>query len=225
MYARESELIQASPSRVATPRERPLAQTAHVQAILDLQRLAGNEGVNALLEEEQPSLVREVVGSGGGSPLDQATRRVMEERLGHDFASVRVHTGPRADESARSINAQAYTVGSNVVFRDGGYSPGTEAGHRVLAHELTHVIQQRAGPVAGTPAPGGIRISDPSDPFEQAADMAAKRAVAGPAPTQELGPADNTAVQRQPEEEEEETVQGYAVQRAEEEEEEELPET
>ena len=104
----------------------------------------------------------------------------MEERLGSDFTEVRIHTGGRADESARSIDALAYTVGSDVVFRSGQYAPDTPTGQRVLAHELTHVVQQKAGPVEGTPAPGGIRLSDPSDRFEQAAERAAAEAISVP---------------------------------------------
>jgi hypothetical protein len=184
-------------------------------AVMHLQRVVGNSGVQALLDEEQPSPVHEVVGSGAGSPLDTDTRTLMEDRLGQDFSDVRVHTDHKADESARSINAQAYTVGTDIVFRSGSYSPGSEAGQRVLAHELTHVVQQKAGPVDGTPAPGGIRLSDPSDRFEQAAERAADQAMSRPA-TPEAG------VQRASEEEEEEvqTAQALVAQRQEEEEEE-----
>ena len=108
--------------------------------------------------------MRDVVGSGGGSPLEPGVRGFMEQRLGQDFSDVRVHTGGKADESARSISAQAYTVGTDVVFRGGAYQPDTPTGQRVIAHELAHVVQQKAGPVAGTPAAGGIRLSNPSDP-------------------------------------------------------------
>lgn len=190
--------------------------------MLDLQRLAGNESVNAMLEEE-PSPVREVVGSGGGSPLEPETRAFMERRLGHDFSDVRVHSGTKADESAHAINAQAYTVGTDVVFRAGRYAPETDAGRRVLAHELTHVVQQRAGPVAGTPVPGGIRLSDPTDAFEQAAERTAERAMSEPVVSEEVAAGGDAAaaVQRQEEEEEpEETAQTVIAQRQEEDEEE-----
>ncbi|HKF76834.1 MAG TPA: DUF4157 domain-containing protein [Candidatus Dormibacteraeota bacterium] len=151
-------------------------------SVLGLQRLAGNESVSALLageEEAGVSPVREVVGSGGGSPLDPGARSFLEGRLGADFSEVRIHTGARADESARSVSAQAYTVGEDVVFRRGAYQPDTPAGRHVLAHELAHVVQQRAGPVAGIPAPGGISVSEPGDPFERAAERAADQAMAG----------------------------------------------
>jgi hypothetical protein len=189
------------------------------QAMLNLQRLAGNSSVGSLLAEEELSPVHDVIGSGGGAPLDSTTRGFMESRLGHDFSDVRVHTGGRADESARSVNAQAYTVGSDVVFRSGAYQPETPTGQRVIAHELTHVAQQKAGPVAGTPAPGGIKLSDPSDSFEQAASRSAEMAVAqtSPAPVASSGQA---SVQRAAPEEEEETAQALVAQRAGEDEEE-----
>jgi hypothetical protein len=178
-------------------------------SLLHLQRLAGNASVNSLLAEEERSPVHDVVGSGGGSPLDTDTRGLMESRLGHDFSDVRVHTDGKAHESAQSINAQAYTVGSDVVFQSGKYEPATDSGRHVLAHELTHVVQQRSGPVDGTPAPGGIRISDPSDPFERAAEQSAASAMSEPAVAAPAS-AGGAAVQRQ--EEEEEPVQALAVQ-------------
>ena len=143
------------------------AETLNPGAVLSLQRLAGNSSVSSLLSEEteQPSPVREVVGSGGGSPLDSSTRGYMESRLGHDFGDVRIHTGPKADESAHAINAQAYTVGTDVVFQSGKFAPDTPAGMHTLAHELTHVAQQKAGPVAGTPAnKSEVRIYNPRVP-------------------------------------------------------------
>ena len=145
--------------------------------------------------------------------------------MGADFSDVRVHTGPKADDSARSINAQAYTVGNDVVFRSGAYQPDTESGRHVLAHELAHVVQQKAGPVAGTPAPGGISISHPTDPFVQAAERTAADAMAGvPAsPVAGGGGAEVTAQRAADDEEEEMAAQTLTAQRAAAEEEEEEP--
>ncbi len=78
-----------------------------------------------------------------GQPLDAASRSFMESRFGQDFGHVRVHTDGHAAQSAAAVNALAYTVGSDVVFASGQYSPGTTQGQRLLAHELTHVLQQR----------------------------------------------------------------------------------
>ncbi len=79
---------------------------------------------------------------GGGQPLDAATRAYMEPRFGHDFSRVRIHTEERAAETARAVNALAYTVGRDMVFEAGKYVPKTPKGLHLLAHELTHVIQQ-----------------------------------------------------------------------------------
>lgn len=191
--------------------------------ILGLQRAVGNAGVGALLDSEPQqdlSPVHDVVNSGGGSPLAPDVREEMQGRLGHDFSDVRVHTDSAAHDSAKAVNAHAYTVGSNVVFQRDVYDPGSQQGRTTLAHELTHVIQQRSGPVDGTSAPGGIKVSDPSDRFEREASANADRVMAGPAPVQALG-VSAPAVQRE-EAPEEEEVQGLFVQREEEPEEEEV---
>lgn len=98
-----------------------------------------------------PPTVHEVLRSPG-QPLDSATRAYMEPRFGHDFSGVRVHTDTQAAESARAVNALAYTIGRNVVFGAGQYAPGTTAGQRLLAHELAHVVQQREGAIQDKPA-------------------------------------------------------------------------
>lgn len=149
--------------------------------ILDLQRAVGNASVGSLVEEER-SPVQDVVSSGGGSPLDASTRADMETRFGQDFSDVRVHTDGAAHESAKSVNAQAYTVGSNIVFQRDKYDPSSAGGQHMLAHELTHVVQQRSGPVEGTDAGGGVKVSDPSDRFEREAVANADRLMSAPAP-------------------------------------------
>ena len=90
---------------------------------------------------EAPSQVHDVLRSPG-QPLDASTRAFMEPRFGHDFSRVRVHANPAGEQSAKQINAHAYTLGSNIVFGAGQYAPGTTDGRRLLAHELTHVLQQ-----------------------------------------------------------------------------------
>jgi hypothetical protein len=192
--------------------------------VIDLQRVAGNAGVTAALDDEERSPVHDVVGTGGRS-LDADVRSDMESRLGADFGDVRVHDDAAAHESAASVGAHAYTVGSNVVFQRDAYDPASQQGRTTLAHELTHVIQQRSGPVDGTSAPGGIKVSDPSDRFEREAADNASRAMAEPsapvvaaAAVQRDGSA--STVQREEDEEpEEEPVQGLFVQREEAEEE------
>jgi hypothetical protein len=187
------------------------------EGMLRLQRTVGNGGVQRLAEE---SPVLDVVSSGAGRPLDEPVRTDMETRLGADFGDVRVHTDDRAHESARSVNAHAYTVGSNVVFQRDRYDPASAEGRTMLAHELTHVVQQRNGPVDGTPAAGGVRVSDPSDRFEREAASTAERAMSAPA-TPVTAATSAVGVQREvaPEDEEAQAVQGAFVQRQEQEEE------
>jgi hypothetical protein len=90
---------------------------------------------------EVPEIVYDVLRSGG-LPLDHATREFMEPRFGHDFSDVRVHGDDRASQSAEGLNARAYAVGRDIVFAPGQYAPGTSEGRQLLAHELTHVVQQ-----------------------------------------------------------------------------------
>lgn len=184
-------------------------------AFAALQRSVGNGAATAVAEREE-SPVLDVVGSGGGQPLDKGVREDMESRLGHDFSDVRVHTDTKASESAKSVNAQAYTVGSDVVFQQDKYDPGSHDGQVMLAHELTHVVQQRNGPVDGTATGDGVKVSSPSDRFEQEASHTAERAMSAP-PAPSVSTFTGPAVQRQEEPEEkkdeEEAVQGTFVQR------------
>jgi hypothetical protein len=82
---------------------------------------------------------------GRGRPLPQPVRDFMEPRFGADFSAVRVHTDTAAHDLARAVHAEAFTVGTNVVFGAGRYAPETDTGRHLLAHELTHVVQQRTG--------------------------------------------------------------------------------
>ncbi|MFJ7780637.1 eCIS core domain-containing protein [Streptomyces yangpuensis] len=119
----------------------------------------------------QRSAVHDVL-RAPGRPLDDATRTDMESRLGADFSDVRIHDNSAAKASAAEVGARAYTSGSHVVIGSGGNDKHT------LAHELTHVIQQRQGPVAGTDNGAGLKVSDPSDRFEREAEANASRVMA-----------------------------------------------
>src|SRR6267378_6008249 len=217
MQSHENDLLINPESHLAPTRKKDAAEAAGPvalkhgrtdvltpSAVMHLQKTAGNASVSAALEEQEPSLVREVVGSGGGSPLDGDTRGFMESRLGADFSDVRIHTDGKATESARSVQAYAYTVGNDVVFQSDKYAPDSDSGQRMLAHELTHVVQQRSGPVDGTPAAGGIQVSHPSDRFEQSAESSADRVMSSStAAAQAPAATASASVQRQLGEEEE----------------------
>jgi len=115
-----------------------------------------------------------------GRPLEEPVRTEMEQRLGADFSDVRVHTDAAAHASAQAVGAHAFTSGVHLVFQRGGYDGRSTAGKEVLAHELTHVVQQRQGPVTGSAVGGGPPVSDPGDAFERAAAATARQAVARP---------------------------------------------
>ncbi|MDI2125253.1 eCIS core domain-containing protein [Yinghuangia seranimata] len=149
------------------------ALPADAAELLAMQQTVGNAAVEAALN---PPTVQDVVGTAG-EPLAAGVRAEMEDRLGHDFGDVRVHTGADAHASAESLDATAYTTGEHVVFQHGAFDPGSDGGKTTLAHELTHVVQQRGGPVDGTDTGGGVALSDPGDRFEREAVATAERAV------------------------------------------------
>jgi len=112
-----------------------------------------------------------------GRPLEPLLRQDMEQRFGHDFSAVRVHTDAAAEQSARDVNAHAYTLGHSIVFGAGQFAPGTAEGRRLIAHELTHVVQQSGakgglvGQAVASPVlqrkPDGKSPSEAADPIEE----------------------------------------------------------
>ena len=137
-----------------------------------LQRAA----INAAPTSAVPPIVHDVLNSPG-QPLDRETRAFMEPRFGHDFSGVRVHTDAKAAQSARAVNALAYTAGRDVVFGPGQYMPETMGGKRLLAHELTHVVQQSMFKV-GSGMQRQLEVGAADDIFEQEADIQASMVVA-----------------------------------------------
>jgi hypothetical protein len=129
-----------------------------------------------------------------GAPLPTAVRAKMEQRFGQNFADVRIHDDPLAQQSASSLNALAYTSGHDIYFAPGQYKPFSEEGERLLAHELTHVIQQRTGQV--TSASTKLSSGSSSDAFELEADRAS-HAVASGAPVSLSSSAGAPSLQRQ----------------------------
>jgi len=198
-------------------------------SIIALQHQVGNAALQRLLLQrtgdgafdlDEATAGRINRARGGGQTLDTSIQAKMGESMGADFSGVRVHTGSESHALNEQLNAKAFTTGSDIFFRDGAYSPQSSGGQELLAHELTHVVQQGSGAVGS--GGGAMRVNAPGDRFEQEADSVAKNvAPAGDAP----------AVQRQAPEEEvqtkrlqraampEEEVQAKALQRQEEEEE------
>jgi hypothetical protein len=190
-----------------------------------LQRVAGNAATSSLVaqREEDADPVHNVVGSGGGTALDDNTRASMEQSFGTDFSSVRVHSGGDAAVAAKSVQAQAFTVGENIVLGEGKSTSDTHT----LAHELTHVVQQRSGDVPGESIGNGLKVSDPGDWAERQAEATAAEVTSGGAAhaahdhaggvqrETEEEPLQQLSMQREtmPDEEPEEQVAGLDVQR------------
>jgi hypothetical protein len=171
---RASEADGNAPIDVSRALQEGDAHALGAQGMLHLQRAAGNAGAASLMREQRDDepAVRDAIASAG-QPLDQDIRDDMETRFGTDFSDVEVHTDGSAADSAQSVSAQAYTVGNHMVFGEGKFQPASDEGRHMIAHELTHVVQQRHGPVDGTPIGGGVKVSDPGDRFEQEADRTA----------------------------------------------------
>jgi len=141
-------------SSIVKSRTRTSVARRQMDPIVHLQRTIGNSATSKLLRKtsgESMAGTHDVgkVLRSAGRPLDAATQTGMGARFNFDFSGVRVHDDARAAESASAVSASAYTVGNHVVFGHGQYSPSTAVGQRLLAHELTHVVQQSDASVAG----------------------------------------------------------------------------
>jgi len=165
------------------------------RTMMGLQRQFGNHYVGRVLQRMGSAgdaglddVERSIDGArGSGQTMDRFTLDRMESSFGADFSGVRIHTDARADDLSQSLAARAFTTGQDVFFRQGEYDPGSTAGRELLAHELTHVVQQNGD---------GIRrkmtVSEPGDPQEREADAMARQVI-----EQERTGSD--AVARQPE--------------------------
>ena len=114
-----------------------------------------------------------------GMPVESTLRQDMEQRFGYDFSKVRVHTGDAAEQSARDVSAHAYTVGHNIVFGARQFAPGTNEGQRLLAHELTHVVQQGKR----ENSTGNLQLGVMDTPQEAEADQASQQRDSSTQPT------------------------------------------
>ena len=156
----------------------PSSETA---ALTTFQQQVGNRAVQRLLaqrsgdgpfdldEETADRIDRE---RGGGQSLDSTVQANMSDATGHDFSDVKVHTGPESHALNESLSAKAFTTGHDIFFREGAYDPGSSSGQELLAHELTHVVQQSSGRVDG--GGGRMTVNAPGDTYEQEADSVAK---------------------------------------------------
>jgi Domain of unknown function (DUF4157) len=160
-------------------------QRSQTGMLRQIQRKADGDGTCADCEKKEKEIQRKGEGSvdsvpegfeaamqrsGAGNPLDEGTRLFMESRFSQDFSDVRVHTDAAAAEAAKAVHAQAFTTKREIYFGSGQYQPSTQVGDKLLAHELTHTVQQGNGANAPQSANG---ISQPGEPQEQEADQIA----------------------------------------------------
>jgi hypothetical protein len=109
---------------------------------------------------------------GGGQPLGDHVRAPMEQGMGADFSGVKIHTASTADQLTRSLDARAFTTGQDIYFKQGEFNPGTSGGRELLAHELTHTVQQRG---SSELVHGNTRLSEPGEPLEREAEAVSDR--------------------------------------------------
>ena len=159
-----------------------------------IQRYTGQATGQA---DTAPASVDRVL-AGPGRPLDPALQQDMEQRFGHDFSQVRVHSGAAAEQSARDVSANAYTAGLNIVFGAGQFAPETQEGRWLIAHELAHVVQQSgsdtscAGPLGLPPDSLGLWANEKAHEAQQRAGSysttpTVQRQAAAPAPAAATG--------------------------------------
>jgi len=175
----QSQPMQAKPqSTHHLPPEKSSASN-----LLELQNHIGNRAVQRLLAQRSgdgafdldDETASRINGARiGGQPLDSAVQAQMSESMGADFSGVRVHTDGEAHQLSKQLNAKAFTTGQDIFFRGGAYSPQSGSGQELLAHELTHVVQQSVGAVGGGST---MRVNAPGDQFEQEADAIASTIV------------------------------------------------
>lgn len=185
--AEEGAVARKAGCQCGSPQSETLDRQAigREHSVLQLQRALGNRATRHVLRAAQQeeastpaaSVEQEIQGArGGGQGLDGGVKRQMESAFGTNFGGVRVHTDARADSLNRSLNARAFTTGQDVFFRAGAYNPGSSNGRELIAHELTHVVQQGGADVRTSPilSETAQRQPEAKDPDED------KRKLSGP---------------------------------------------
>jgi hypothetical protein len=174
--------------------QRPEEGSAGSAGMAGLHHAIGNQAVQRLIAQRNGTgpteLDQETAGRidrarSGGQPLEGSVQQEMGQAMGYDFQGVRAHTSPEANDLSRTLGAKAFTTGQDIFFREGTYDPASTAGRELIAHELTHVVQQGTGQVQGG---SRMMVNAPGDVHEQQADASAHAAT-------------NAGVQRQEEEE------------------------
>jgi len=247
--SKEHERVLSSKQPAPTARSnKSTSGIARHSSLLQLQREQGNRYVQRLLQlarspegdgNVMPDVERAIESSrGGGQSLDRGVQGQMGQALNADFSGVRVHTDAGADGLNQSLSAKAFTTGSDIYFRQGEYNPGSSTGRELLAHELTHVVQQNPDKVQAKSDDEGIQpscacggatgpqmklsVSQPGDQYEQEADRIAS-AVMHQETQSSAGSSQAQSINRQMPEEDKEKLQGKLQRQTLPEEEEKMP--
>ncbi|MCB0177576.1 MAG: DUF4157 domain-containing protein [Anaerolineae bacterium] len=214
----EEKKGKVKPDKQAENREQATDASVDRSGLAQLQNQVGNRAVQRMLAQRSgdgpTTLDEETAGRinrerGGGHPLDSAMKEQMGTVMGQDFSNVRVHTSRESDDLNQQVGAKAFTTGQDIFFKEGAYDPGSSGGQELIAHELTHVVQQSSGAVGN--GSGRMTVNAPGDVYEQEADAVAKQVT-----SMDLSvTAGGDSVQRQAAPKNEEELQTKAVQRQE----------
>ncbi len=180
---------QQKPHRISSdlprkgPGEKPVKLGLNQPGMLRLQKLAGNQAVqrliqrSALTENTVPFELDDITAGqieqarGGGQPIDSTAQTNLEPNLGYDLSSVKIHNTEEDNALSQTVGAKAFTIGQDIFFKEGAYNPHSNDGQQLLAHELTHVVQQNNGDVSST---AKMSVNAPGDTHEKEAEQAAK---------------------------------------------------
>lgn len=200
------QVEEAEPQKEAGPVSMGKLQNQLNPATLtQMQQTLGNASVQRFLAQRSGSGPTEIdeetavsiqSARGSGQSLDDGIAAKAGQTMGQDFSGVTVHTDAQSDQLSQQLGAKAFTTGNDIFFREGEYSPGSDAGQRLIAHELTHVVQQGASLPS---VQGKMSVNDPNDQYEAEADQVADKVMAQPDKAQLH---EEEGIQRQEEEEE-----------------------
>ncbi len=185
----------------------PMAGRLDATAVQHMQQTVGNTAVQRFLaqrsgsgptelDDDTASAINQQRGSGHG--LDEGMAAKAGATMGQDFSGVKIHTDSQSDQLSHQLGAKAFTTGNDIFFRSGEYNPASSEGQTLIAHELTHVVQQGASAPA---VQGKMAVNDPNDQYEAEADHVAETVMAQPDDIQRA--AEEDALQMQDVEEEE----------------------
>lgn len=164
---RSQELAAPEQAQTASSPAQRLAASVGNQAFGQIARMGAGLMPDGRVHPDVESTIAQ--SRGGGQTLSQSAQERFGSALDHDLSSVRVHTDDTADTLARSVSARAFATGNDVFFAKGEYAPGSSSGDHLLAHELTHVVQQD-----GAPTSGPMTVTNEGDANEREADAVAR---------------------------------------------------